>query len=304
VPNSLPVVVSRARFAGYGITRSFAAHQKSRGKWQRIYPGVYVTHSGPVDTTTRLAAAVAFAGPGSMLSGAHALSIYGLRYAPQARGILLLVGLETSTRGVADVRIRRTHRMPPHPVFRRGLPLAPPARAVVDTCLDQRQLRVVRAVTAEAVTRKLCTVDELSTELAAAARRGSAPLRRAIGNVRAGARSAPECEIADLLHDAGFPPFVLNLDVFDDAGNWVACGDVVWEELRAVLEIDSREHHSDIDDWNETLIRHNRLERASYAVTHLPPTEMRQHTSRVLRELRVWLERRAADLGLPPPFLR
>lgn len=128
------------------------------------------------------------------------------------------------------------------------------------------------------------------------ARIGSAapdPLR----DVAHGARSAPECEVVDLLQAAGLGPFVVNKDVHDPVGGWLGRCDVVWEALRAALEVDSREYHSDLPDWEQTLRRHNRPEQCGYVVLHVLPSDIRQRPGYVVHQVRQWLDRRTRDLS-------
>jgi hypothetical protein len=145
------------------------------------------------------------------------------------------------------------------------LPLVPVtsvARAVADTALYQRWLGSVRAMVAAAVQHGLCSVEELTDQLAACPRNNSALLRRALGELADGARSAAEVVATDYLRRADVPPFELNAPIMD-GGQLVAIADVLWRELRAVLEIDSREFHFSASDWQATMRRHNRLVRPS-----------------------------------------
>lgn len=107
------------------------------------------------------------------------------------------------------------------------IPMAPAARVVVDAvvradrrppdwksvcpaqryCAECRRgavhnetaLRNVRAVMCELVQRRRATVAELRTEIAGAPRRGGALARRVMADIDAGCRSAPECELRDLV---------------------------------------------------------------------------------------------------------
>jgi hypothetical protein len=51
-----------------GFSRRQIAHRLRTGVWQRVYPGVYATFSGPLSREARLWAAVRWAGEGAMLS--------------------------------------------------------------------------------------------------------------------------------------------------------------------------------------------------------------------------------------------
>jgi hypothetical protein len=127
--------------------------------------------------------------------------------------ILVLVPLRNASRSSGIVQVRRTPRMPDPVDFADGVPAAPVARAVVDTCLGLHDLDQVRALVAESVQRSFCAPDELLREVQAAARRGSALVRQALRDAGLGARSAPECRIGDLLRSARLPAFEQNADL-------------------------------------------------------------------------------------------
>lgn len=61
-------VVTRAQLLAAGVTDKEMRHRAANGSWQRIYPGVYVTHSGRLEWLTRVTAALAYAGPGAAIS--------------------------------------------------------------------------------------------------------------------------------------------------------------------------------------------------------------------------------------------
>jgi hypothetical protein len=173
------------------------------------------------------------------------------------------------------------------------VPVASAARAVADTALQHRWLGAVRAMVAAAVQHELC--DDLVSELAACPRNGSALLRRVLAEVGEGARSAAEANAADYLRRARVPPFELNAPIYNRSGQLVAVADVLWRELRAVLEIDSREFHFNVADWQATMRRHNALVRLGYALTHYPPSALGPVWA---HEVEVWLRARAAELGI------
>lgn len=292
---SWPPVLTPATAAEFGISRHGLAHRVAMQRWQRILPGVYLTHSGRPHEEERVAAAMAFAGPGAVLSGSTALRRHGIRSAPdRSRQILVLVPLPNARRGTGFVHVRRTHLVPEFPLWIGGLPVAPVSRAVVDACLGLRSRANVRAIAAEAVQRRRCSAAELAAELARSARRGSLLLRAAVAEVGAGAWSAPECDVGELLRRADVPAFEHNLVVYDEQGLPLACGDVVWRLLRAVLEVDSREHHADPEAWERTLARHNRLAIDGWAVLHYPPRVIAADPDAFVEQVRRWLRRRAA----------
>ena len=157
-----------------------------------------------------------------------------------------------------------------------------------------RRLSDVRAIVAEAVRRGLATVDDLSAELAAGRRNGSRLLHLAVDDVGRGARSAPEAEAAALLRAAGLVGFEQNVPLTAGGRRYVA--DFLWRQLRAVLEIDSEEHHHAPADWRATMDRHAALETAGFSVVHQPPAALRS-PDRFTETIRAWLTARRIDLA-------
>ena len=293
-PAALPRVLSRADAMGRGITRHAIEHRVSTGRWRSVLPHTYLT----VDTLTwpdRLAAAIAFAGAGSLLSGAAALHDAGLRSVRRPPRVLVLVPPANRARTTQWVQVRRTDRLPEADLGP-GPPRVPTARAVADHALTLRRIDDVRTVVAEAVRRRLSTVDEIAAELDAGPRNGSALLRQAVDEVGAGAWSAPEARAARLLRRAGVPPFEQNARI-DLPGGGYYVADFLWRDLWAVLEIDSAEHHLDPADWSATMDRHLVLETIGYSVAHRPPSAVHAYPNRFVGEVTAWLAGRQRWFG-------
>ncbi len=295
-PAALPRVMNRRDALAWGMSRHTIDRRVASGQWRRVLPRTYLT----VDTFTwpdRLAAAISFAGPGGLLSGAAVLSDAGFRAVRRPETVLVLVPHRRGARSTAWVRIRRTRRLP-EPALQPGPPRVPFARAVADYALQLRWLDDVRAVVAEAARRGLCSVDEVAVELDAGPRHGSALLRRALADVAGGAWSAPEARAARLLRAAGIPPFEQNTRIELPGGRHYVV-DFLWRELHAILEIDSVEHHLDPADWAATMDRHLALETLGFSVAHRPPSAVRDHPQRFVHEISAWLASRAALLAPP-----
>jgi hypothetical protein len=149
------------------------------GPWQRILPGVLLLGAGPPTRAQRVRAALVYAGPSTVVTGVDALHAHGLRPLPPPRRIHLLQPA-ASRRSCADhVLLERTTR-PPAVVVRHGLPLAEPNRAVVDAARHEPDALRQHHMLATAVRSGLCTVADLTAELNAGSRRGSATPRSAL----------------------------------------------------------------------------------------------------------------------------
>src|SRR5438105_15784545 len=128
----VPRIVGRADALDLGYDDDAIARRVRSGRWRRVLPHTYLT----VDTLTWLdqqLAALTFAGPCSLLSGAPAL--HGeLRAVRQPSTLLVLVPYDIAPRSVDGVHIRRTVRMP-QPRRALGPRRAPVARAIADLAL-------------------------------------------------------------------------------------------------------------------------------------------------------------------------
>jgi hypothetical protein len=169
-----------------------------------------------------------------------------------------------------------------------GIARAGIARAISDAALPD--FRATRALVTAAVQRKLVTPEALRVELARSPRNGSGFLRRALQDVVGGAKSIAEAEAVALLRRRrDIPPFEVNALIRNRAGRVVAEADVLWRDLRAVLEIDSREFHFGEDDWKRTTARHNLLTRLGYTVVHYQPSVIRRAPRAWVDEVAEWL---------------
>jgi hypothetical protein len=242
----------------------------------------------------RAVAALAFAGEGALLSGAAALRESDVRGIAAPHRILVLVPPANRTRSAGWVDVRRTFR----PLTREqwlGLPRVTIARAAADLALATPLLNDVRALVARVVQDQHCTVDELVRELEEGPRRGSAHLRRALTEIGHGAASAPEAAAAAILRRHGITGFVQNATVRLPGGS-VRIVDFYRPELRACLEIDSVEWHTDPGGWSATWDRHLQLTTLGLSVIHRPPSALRDPT-RFATDVREWLAARRAELG-------
>jgi hypothetical protein len=285
-----PRIVTLAEAEALGYPFYVVRRLVRRGHWQRLAPGVYCTDP-PTGLLDHLAAAVRHGGPGAVVSGTAAAHSHGLKSVLRPDRELVLVPLSCGARSHGRIVVRRTPNLPtraPQP----GPPLAPVARAVVDHARTLPSLRAVRAVVAEAVQRELAEVDELWAEVVLGARNGRALVRQAVLEVTAGSRSAPEAQAACLLAAAGLGPFEQNAVIVVDGRTYRP--DFLWRPLRAILEIDSFEHHFERTDWQRTMDRHFALETAGYTVIHVPPSAL-DDGARFVGRVRVWLEARSRD---------
>jgi hypothetical protein len=289
--------VTRRDLHAARIDLDVALRAARRGDWQDVLPGAWLRSAGTVTRAHRQQAALALLGPDAVLSGADACFEYGLRDVPDDGRLCVLVPHRMRRDLGPQVRLVRTataaasYRM-------RGRRWVDPARAVFDAAAEHR-LQAVRGLVTAAAADSWVEPEQLRGLLAQGPRRGSAVLRRAVGDVEAGARSAPEAEAADLLAVAvrrrRLPPFLLNPDVYLH-GEFLLTSDLWLVGTGVGGELDSRRHHGSQVSLDATLARHAVADRRGIALVHRSPQCLRRTPEDFLRELRD----RVADTPEPP----
>lgn len=299
-------VLTHAQLVDVGVPLSTVCSRILRtGPWQRLHPGVVLTHTGTPTRREQLLGALAYAGSRAQLTGVSALRAYGLRALPAEDNIHLVVPHERRCQTRPGLVVERTRKLP-DPRWRRGLPLAPPARAVVDACRGIRRLDDVRALVADAVQSGLCTVDELVAALQQAARQRSALSREALAEVSAGVRSVAEAKVRAVFERHGVPQPRWNWSLHTLDGEHIATPDGYWEAIGAALQIDSMLWHLSPAAYKRTQRRARAL--GAYGVPVLPvaPADALGDELGFIRQVRAFLARNAshkhpADLVLRPP---
>lgn len=307
-PPTLPRILAVAWADRLHITRGRIRAEVRRGNWVPLCRGIVLTRPDVPTRNDMATAGLILGGPGSVVSGWDVSRHYGVGPSRPVSERVLILMPDGTNRLVANVRLRRTARFSPpkfasaNSPFLPGLRIAGPARAVADTALDCTNLPSAQALVTAAVQRGICTPDELGAEYLAGPRQGSYFLRRALDDLLDGARSVAEAMVIAALRKPVVPAFEVNVPVLDSGGRTRYIVDILWRSLRAVLEVDSREHHFLERDWLSTMSRHNALSRAGFAVTHWAPAAIRQDPEGFAHEVSAWLNRRAKELGvgLPP----
>jgi hypothetical protein len=278
-------VISRAQARSAGLTEDALRHRlRVGGPWRVCLPGVYLTVTGSPTPVQRETAALLYAGPRSVITGAAALRYHRLP-APERELIDVLVPVKVQRRSVSDVSLHRTARMPAWiygPPHRR---YATPARAAADAARWMADLREARAVIAGTVQNGAATVSEVEEELRAGAIRGSGLLRVVLTEIRDGARSAPEAELRVLIKKAGLPMPLFNPELFLASGEFLARPDAWWPDAGVAIEIDSRRWHMNPDAWERTMDRHTRLGEQAIVTLHFTPHKLRSDPAFVMTKM-------------------
>lgn len=274
-------IVTRRQALEMGVSKDAIRYALGRGqRWQRIVKGVYATFIGPLQERHLVRAALLFAGSGAVLTGSVACRAYGMRYV-EARRPLILVDATANRTSISIADLRRT-RLLPRPTDVRSFACAPPARAAIDACSSAMGLRAVRATLCEVVQRGLATPAEL-VETATRIHKHKDQVRQALADIVAGCRSAPECELRDLVASSDvLPQPAWNQPLADDPS---VHPDGCWAEARLVVEVDSVEWHRFGDRPEQTERRRARYAALGYRVIPVSPRRLREEPQAVLAEI-------------------
>ena len=291
-------VIARWQALECGLTsRAIEYRIRHGGPWRAMLPGVYLTVTGAPTPEQRDMAALLYAGPRSVITGAVAVRRHRLTCA-DLNLIDVLVPAEVRRTSTGFVQIHRTFRMPDN-VYRTGaIRFAPPHRAVADAARKMMRFSDVQAVVCSALQRRRCTLAMLIDELNEGPSAGSRSLRMALAEVSDGVRSKAEADLRTLIDRSGLEKPLYNARLYTQDGIFIAKPDAWWQRAGVAGEVDSREYHIEAADYRATLMRHNQMERYGVNVQHWLPSVITNEPRTVLSDLRM-----AIDSGYRRPPL-
>ena len=279
-----PLLVARVGdLVALGLPSSTIARRVRSGRWTSPFPGVVVMHGGPPTREQWIAAAVLYAGDGSLVTGIEGARRHGLRRLPEDRSLHLLVDEDRRRRSERGLIIERTGNMPPA-VERGGVVVAPLDRAVLDAARHRTNRDEVRALLADAVQLRRSTTARLRAELDAGNQRGSGLVREVLEELEDGIRSATEGWGRDVYARSGLPPMLWNPTLRWPDGRFLATPDGYLPCVGMAWENDSMEFHPVEED--DTARRRARMVAAGLVVAHHRPRRLKTEPDRVIEELR------------------
>ena len=121
-------------------------------------------------------------------------------------------------------------------------------------------------------------------------RRGSRALREAASLTRAGVDSPKETEARLLIIDAGLPEPVVNYEVTDAAGGFVARVDLSWPGFRVCIEYEGDGHRTDRKRFRADITRRERIEDQRWRVIRITDDDLKAGGRELLRRVRAALK--------------
>jgi hypothetical protein len=276
-------IVAIPTLIALGLSRDYARVQVDARRWQRVHRGVYCAYTGPLTFESRCAAAIAACGETAVLTGATALTIYGLP--GRDDGIVhVVVDHSAAAPALSGICVTRSTTLTDRSrVIRRGLPVTKIDRSLVDYSL--RSPARAEGVLTEGVQRGFTTPVRLRACIFAM---GHIPRRRLLlhitHQIEGGDRSAMERRFMRLVAKAGLPKPVQNHPlVINGRRLWL---DACYPGLRIAIEIDGRAYHLFAEDWENDLARQNLLMLDGWLVLRFTSRAIRDRPDEVVAQIR------------------
>lgn len=287
-------VITRAQLREHGLSTATIRWNAGRG-WRLILPHVFGMSRERPTTRQRQVAALLWAGPGSVLSGASAARLHGVTSADPLARVHVLVPAPRSSRTSAFAHVRRTVLHDAAVVSRGPLRLSSPARSAVDAAREARTHDARSAILIESVQRGIATLDDLAEWVHRLRPRDAAPLHAPLAEAASGAWSVPESELLDLVAGSVVLPVAWANPVLTlPSGVALTTPDVWFDDVAMAVMVHSHRHHSQGEQWDDTVDKDGDLVAAGVVVAGVTPHRIRERPDAVLARLeRAYLAARA-----------
>ncbi|MFT3798150.1 hypothetical protein [Microbacterium sp.] len=120
----------------------------------------------------------------------------------------------------------------------------------------------------------LTTLESLQAAVAAGPRPGIATARQALTAIRPGARSRAEVHLWLALVAAGLPEPLFDVPIHDASGELIGIGDLVFPELKVVVEYHGDYHRLSPRAWSTDITRRERLREADWMPVEVTRSEL------------------------------
>lgn len=254
------------------------------GRLHRLHVGVYAVGHQVVSIHGRWMAAVLACGSGSILSHRDAAALWGIR--PSSRHVVDVTAPCGSRRDRPGIEVHRTRRLDPED---RDVEDGIPVTTVARTLLDLAEV-LPRGDLANAIenSERLRLFDLRAVEDVigrSPGRRGLRVLRGALEAYRPppATRSLLERRFLDLMHDAGLPRPLVNVEI----ANLEV--DAAWHDARLVVELDGRTFHDTHEAFERDRIRDATLQLAGYRVLRVTDRRLLREPMAVVHTVRLLL---------------
>jgi hypothetical protein len=286
-------VVTTAELSRSGLSRKGIASLIDSGELISLDRGVYIVAevAGRLkllpggETLIRASAALATAGPGTVISHHTAALIHGLDLldAPPQVTVTRAPGMGSRS-GKAGLHVHVARVPASHVGSRLAIPVTTVARTVIDLARSE-DFRGGVVVADSALHKQLATKRRLQQVLAELPRsRGAGRAAQVVEFSDGRSESALESIARVAFRDCGLPPPDLQVQLGGD--EFLARVDFYWWEFRTVVEVDGAMKYDDRNAAVRQLRRDAKLRHAGFEVEHFNWQEITQTPDRVAATIR------------------
>lgn len=277
-----------ARAQALGVSRS----QLRGARFSRPFRGVHMV--GAVTGLPELCEAARMVlPPCAVFSDETAAALLGLPLPRPPR--VLHVTVPPGTAAVRRVgMVGHVRALPPDDIAKLGaLRLTTAARAFID--LAESQPRAALVALGDAILRgRLADTTDLAVAVARCrGRRGVRRARQLLNLLDPRSESPMESHLRLLLIDAGLPRPDVNMNVYDDHGEFLGRADLLFREARVIVEYDGDHHRSDRRQFAHDVRRGSLLAAAGYLVLRFTADDVLRRPHFVIATVRAALASRA-----------
>jgi very-short-patch-repair endonuclease len=277
---------TRAQALACGYSADQVRRRLAASSWVRVAGPVYA-RAGRDPTGFVRAAAAHLATPGSVVAGPSAAAWYGL---PVRHPAVFLWTTPSRRCRLAGVQVFHDPLIRTDVRRADGMLITGPERTVLD-CLRVLPDREALALLDEARRNLWISLRELAWRVREHAGRRDAP--RLVRLMRAAAddtRSAVERRAITLLRRARITGWTANAEIRDEAGR-IGYGDLVFDAIRLVVELDGWAYHSAPDRFQRDRTRQNRLVNAGWTVLRFTWADITERPELTIATIRAAVRR-------------
>lgn len=273
-------LIRHDQLVAHGATPSLIRRWVAAERMTRLYRGVYLLGSRPLDPWAAELAAVFALGDGALASHRSAAMLWGLPVAAPEMVEITVPGRNPASRPRIAVH-RATTFSEEDGSHRHGVPATKPALTAIDLAASL-PARDAEAAVEFALAEKIVSRTALEDALARHLRRpGTGFIRTllAAGQEPQHIRSEAERILRDLTRAAELPQPLANERI---------CGylvDLVWAEQKVAVEFDSVAHHADRVSFHRDRRKHSALAAAGFLLLPITWPRLTRHPYAVVAEL-------------------
>lgn len=289
-PASVPPPLRFAPFRGATAVAAglMTRRQLAGPAWRRLLPDVYVHVDAVLDHFTWCRAASLLLPPAGAISGRSAAYLLGADVLPLDAPVEVSVPRTATLRAHPGLVVHRAV-LPASDLTRRsGLPLTTPLRTAFDLARQSDLVAAVVAVDA-LLYRRVVTPEQLANFALSRARwPGVRRLPPVLSLAAPDVESPMETRTRLVLVLAGLPRPVVQFDVCDAAGRFVARVDLAYPRIKLAIEYDG-DHHRERLTFQRDVARLNALRLCGWTVLRFTADDVLRHPSRVVAQVRMAL---------------